>query len=86
MCTIRPHLFMEQLLQENNMGYHAPKNVVQKTPDPLINLAETGAEVEYQKNKRGMLSTFLQGSRNRTSGMIGQALNRTQPTLGSSNV
>lgn len=70
------------------MSYKAPKasTVVQKTPDPVINLAETGADIENQKNKRGLLSTFLQGSRNRTAGMIGQALNTARTTLGSSNV
>lgn len=70
------------------MSYKAPKasDVVQKTPDPLINLGTTGADVENQRNKRGMLSTFLQGSRNRSAGMIGQALNTARTTLGSSNV
>lgn len=70
------------------MSYKAPKvsEVVQKTPDPLINLAETGADFENQKNKRGLLSTFLQGSRNRSSGMIGQALSTAKTTLGSSNI
>lgn len=68
------------------MGYHAPKNVVQKTPDPLINLAETGAEVQNQRNKRGMLSTFLQGSRNRTAGTLANAVVHRQQSLGSSNV
>ena len=69
------------------MSYHAPKvkDVVKETPPPLINMAETGADVQNQRNKRGLLSTFLQGSRNRGAGMIGQALSRTT-TLGTSNV
>lgn len=69
------------------MGYKAPKasQVVQKTPDPLINMAETTADVQNQRNKRGMLSTFLQGSRNRTAGMLGTVLNNTTTTLGRSN-
>ena len=75
--------YMELLLQEDKMSYHAPKasDVVQKTPDPLINLGETNAEIKNQRNKRGLLSTFLQGSRNRTAGMLGQAVNKTE-TLG----
>lgn len=70
------------------MSYKAPKvsEVVQKTPDPLINLAETGAEVKNQKDKKGLLSTFLQGSRNPTSGVLGQALGNSKTTLGSSNI
>lgn len=69
------------------MGYKAPevKNVVQKIPDPLINLSETTADVQNQRNKRGMLSTFLQGSRNRTAGMLGSVLNNATTTLGRSN-
>lgn len=70
------------------MSFHTPKvkDVVQKTPDPLINLGETNADMQNNRNKRGLLSTFLQGSRNRSAGMIGQALNQTHQTLGSSNV
>lgn len=70
------------------MGYKAPKasQVVQKTPDPLINMAETTADVQNQRNKRGMLSTFLQGSRNRTAGMLGSVLNNTTATLGRNNI
>lgn len=70
------------------MGYKAPKvqDVVQKTPDPLINLGETSAEMQNQRNKRGLLSTFLQGSRNRTAGTIGQALSNTHTTLGTSGI
>jgi hypothetical protein len=70
------------------MGYKAPKiqQVVQKTPDPLINLGETGADMQNERNKRGLLSTFLQGSRNRTAGTIGQALSNTRTTLGSSGI
>lgn len=69
------------------MGYKAPK--VQKTPDPLINLGETSADVQNQRNKQGFLSSFLQGTRNRGSGMLSGILNnqqRQQPTLGSSGV
>lgn len=70
------------------MGYKAPKasQVVQKAPDPLINMAETTADVQNQRNKRGMLSTFLQGSRNRTAGMLGTVLNNTTTTLGRNNI
>lgn len=70
------------------MSYHTPKvkDVVQETPPPLINLSETTADVQNQRNKKGLLSTFLQGSRNRTAGMIGTALNTPRQTLGSSNV
>lgn len=69
------------------MSFHTPKvkDVVKETPPPLINLGETGADVQNQRNKRGLLSTFLQGSRNRGAGMIGQALSKTT-TLGTSNV
>lgn len=69
------------------MGYKAPKasDVVQKAPDPLINMAETTADVQNQRNKRGMLSTFLQGSRNRSAGLLGSVLNNATTTLGRSN-
>ena len=69
------------------MGYKAPKasQVVQKAPDPLVNMAEITADVQNQRNKRGMLSTFLQGSRNRTAGMLGSVLNNVTTTLGRSN-
>lgn len=69
------------------MGYKAPK--VQKTPDPLINLGETSADVQNQRNKQGFLASFLQGTRNRSSGILGGVLSNTQrqqPTLGSSGV
>ena len=87
MCMTQACHYTEQLLQGDNMSFHTPKvkDVVQKTPDPLINLAETGADVQNQRSKRGLLSTFLQGSRNRGAGMIGQALSKTT-TLGTSNV
>ena len=70
------------------MSFHTPNvnQVVQKTPDPLVNLNETSADVQNQRNKRGLLSTFLQGSRNRTSGTIGQALANTHNTLGTSGI
>ena len=87
MCMTQACHYTELLLQGDNMSYHAPKasEVVQKTPDPLINLGEVGADVQNQRSKRGLLSTFLQGSRNRGAGMIGQALSKTT-TLGTSNV
>lgn len=70
------------------MGAKAPKiqQVVQKTPEPLINLTETSADMQNERNRRGLLSTFLQGSRNRTAGTIGQALSNTRTTLGSSGI
>lgn len=70
------------------MGYKAPKvqEVVQKTPEPLINMGEVGADMQNERNRRGLLSTFLQGSRNRTAGTIGQALSNTRTTLGSSGI
>jgi hypothetical protein len=70
------------------MGAKAPKiqQVVQETPQPLINLKETGADMQNERNRRGLLSTFLQGSRNRTAGTIGQALSNTRTTLGSSGI
>lgn len=70
------------------MGYKAPKvsNIVQETPQPLINLKETSADMQNERNRRGLLSTFLQGSRNRTAGTIGQALSNTRTTLGSSGI
>jgi hypothetical protein len=79
---------MEQLSQENNMSYKAPKvsDVVQKTQAPLINLGETTADIQNQRKKQGLLSTFLQGARNRTSGTIAGALGSQRQTLGSSNI
>lgn len=70
------------------MGYKAPKasDVVQKAPDPLINLGETGADLQNQRNKRGLLSTFLQGSRNRTAGMLGSVVSNLSSTLGRNNI
>lgn len=70
------------------MGAKAPKiqQVVQETPQPLINLKETSADMQNERNRRGLLSTFLQGSRNRTAGTIGQALSNTRTTLGSSGI
>ena len=71
------------------MGYHAPKasSVVQKTPDPLINLGETNADMKNQRNKQGMLSSFLQGTRNRSAGFFANAFNPTKTTTpGSANI
>ena len=70
------------------MGYHAPTKA-EKAPDPLINLGETSADVQNQKNKKGFLSSFLQGSRNRSGGFLSNAFNQIQKqqgTLGSSAV
>ena len=66
------------------MAHSVPTPKVTPTPDPLINLAETGAEVQNQRNKQGMLASFLQG-RNRGSGFLSNAMSR-QPTLGSATV
>ena len=69
------------------MGYKAPK--VTPTPDPLINLGETSADVKNQKDKQGFLSSFLQGSRNRGSGFLSNYLaqpQKTQSTLGSTTI
>lgn len=70
------------------MSYRAPKvkDVVQETPPPLINISETSADMVNQRNKRGLLSTFLQGSRNRTAGVISKALSNLTPTTGKSIV
>lgn len=68
------------------MGYKAPKQEPTPVPDPLINLGSTSADVENQKNKRGLLSTFLQGSRNRTGGFLSNAMQKQQGTLGNSAV
>lgn len=71
------------------MSFKAPKveQVVQETPDPLINLGATSADMKNQRNRRGLLSTFLQGSRNRTAGILGNAINSNgRSTLGTSNI
>lgn len=67
------------------MGYSAPKvkDVVQKTPDPLINLGNTTGVIQNEKHKRGLLSTFLQ-PRNRSAGMLSNIMK--QHELGSANV
>lgn len=67
------------------MGYSAPKvgNVVQKSPDPLINLGETTGVIKNEKRKQGLLSTFLQ-SRNRSAGMLADIAK--QHELGNANV
>lgn len=74
------------------MGYRAPSTPkTSPTPDPLINLGETNADLMNQKDKRGLLASFLQGTRNRGSGFLskgaymGNFVNR-QPTLGNSGV
>lgn len=71
------------------MSYRAPKvnDVVQKAPPPLINLSETSADLQNQRNKRGLLSSFLQGSRNRTAGFFANAVNQQKTTTpGSANI
>lgn len=74
-------------LQENKMSHSVPTPAVTKTPDPLINLGETSAEVRNQKNKQGFLSTFLTGSRNRTAGLLGPAVSGQRNTaLGNVNL
>ena len=68
------------------MSAHVPKakNVVQETPDPLINLGDTAAAVSNEKRKRGMLSTFMGNSMGnaRSSGFLANLINK-QSTLGS---
>ena len=68
------------------MSYHAPKasDVVQKTPDPLINLGDTAATVGNEKRKKGMLSTFMGNSMGnaRSAGFLAGLMNKQQPTLG----
>lgn len=66
------------------MAHTPPTPKPTPVPDPLINLGETGAEAQNQRNKQGMLASFLQG-RNRGSGFLSNAMNR-QPTLGSATV
>ncbi len=71
------------------MSYSTPKikQVVQKTPDPLINLGDTAADVKNQRNKRGLLSTFMGNSmpNNRTAGFLSGMMQK-QPSLGNSNL
>lgn len=68
------------------MSYHAPKpnQIVEKTPDPLINLGDTAADVKNQRNKRGLLSTFLDHSAasTRSSGFLAGLANNKTTTLG----
>lgn len=65
---------------------HTPKP--EPAPQPLINLGETNADMQNQRNKSGMLASFLQG-RNRSggflSGLMGNNNNRTG-TLGRSGI
>lgn len=70
------------------MGYKAPsvKQVVQKTPDPLINLGETSAAVGNERRKRGMLSTFTGSGMSRSSGFLSGLMQRMSPSLGNANV
>ena len=68
------------------MSAHAPsvEQVVQKTPDPLINLGATSADVSNERRKKGMLSTFMGNSMGnaRSSGFLAGLMNK-QSTLGS---
>jgi hypothetical protein len=69
------------------MSHRPPTPQVIPTPDPLINLGETNAEVKNQKNKQGFLSTFLTGSRNRTAGLLGTTLSgQRSVSLGNTNL
>lgn len=69
------------------MGYHAPTSTPEKTPDPLINLSETSADVKNQRNKQGYLSSFLQGTRNRSSGFLANLASQPkQASLGSNAI
>ena len=69
------------------MSHSVPTPKVTPTPDPLINLGETSAEVKNQKNKQGFLSTFLTGSRNRAAGLLGPSLgNQRTTSLGNVNL
>jgi hypothetical protein len=67
------------------MAHTPPTPKPVPVPDPLINLGETSAEAANQRNKRGFLSSFLQGSRNRSSGFLSGIIERTG-SLGTSNV
>lgn len=68
------------------MSYHAPKvkDVVQETPPPLINLGDTAAAVKNERNKRGLLSTFMGNSpaSSRSSGFLAGLMNNKTTTLG----
>ena len=68
------------------MSAHAPKTsqVVQKTPDPLINLGDTAGAVSNERRKRGMLSTFMGNAvgNSRSAGLLANMLNRQQSALG----
>ena len=67
------------------MSMHVPraKDVVQETPDPLINLGETSAVVGNEKRKKGMLSTFT-GARNRSGGLLANLARHI--SLGNNNI
>lgn len=68
------------------MSYHVPKanDVVEKTPDPLINLGDVAADAKNQRNKRGLLSTFLDHSAasTRSAGFLAGLANNKTTTLG----
>ena len=70
------------------MSMHAPstpqvKEVVEETPDPLINMGETSAAVKNEKRKKGLLSTVT-GSRNRSGGLLANLAKHFD--LGNSNI
>lgn len=70
------------------MSVHVPRTPsVQKADDPLINLAETNADVQNQRNKGGMLASFLQG-RNRSGGFLSNLFGNSNSTstLGRSGI
>ena len=67
------------------MAYKAPSvhKVVQETPDPVINMAETSAAIGNEKKKRGLLSTFMgnYAGNARSAGFLQNLINK-QSTLG----
>lgn len=67
------------------MAHTPPTPKPVPVPDPLINLGETNADMQNQKNKRGFLSSFLQGSRNRSGGFLSGVIERSG-SLGTSNI
>lgn len=72
------------------MSFHTPtpQQVVQKTPDPLINLGEAGHAAKNERNKRGLMSTFLSNNNPaaRSSGILGSIIRAGNKALGNSNV
>lgn len=65
--------------------YKAPKIPEPEKPqDPVINMVELQQATDLQKNQRGMLSTYLQGSTQRRSSLSDYLSGQKQSTLGSS--